>query len=191
MQQAGCHKRGTQAGGFTLLEIVFVLGMVAVLATWLTLSVTTVQTEQRLREASGSIETLAKQARNIAVRQQRAYQLTITEEAVSIAPQFTSISDGEHLIEPEENEEPAPRDDFEDITTREETDAEVTYEIKRWRSDEWQLIKGDTKVVITLDPVGLVEPISIRCSIGKSWLIHELHPLTAGIRDEEMSIEDD
>ena len=75
------------------------------------------------------------------------------------------------------------------ITATEGTDPDVVYEIKRWRSDDWILIKEDEKVVLALDPIGLVEPISIRCSIGKSWLIHELHPLTAGIRDEEMNIE--
>lgn len=191
MQQGRCHKKGKQAGGFTLLEIVFVLGMVAVLVTWLTLNITTVETEQKLRQAAGNIESLAKQARNIAVRQQRAYQLTITEQSVSIAPQFIDLSDSEDLLEPEENEEVISRENFQDITTSEVTDAEVTYEIKRWRSDEWQLIEGDKKVVITLDPTGLVEPISIRCSIGKSWLVHELHPLTAGIRDEEMSVENE
>ena len=185
MSRSPKHQRLKQAGGFTLLEMVFVLGMLAIFATWITLRVVNVETEQQLREASGSIESLARQARNIAVRQQRAYQLTIAEGAISIAPQY--------MLEDEKGgyDEVNPRKEFENITATEKTDSGVTYEVKRWRSDEWKEIKGDEKVVITLGPLGLIEPISIRCSIGKSWLIHQLHPLTASVRDEEMSVEKD
>lgn len=166
------------------------LGMVAILVTIFTVKVSTVETEQRLREASGGIESLAKRARNIAVRQQRAYQLTISDGNISIAPQYVLQEGEDSFLEREEEEAEAPRENHEDILASEKTDDEVTYEIRRWRSDEWQLIEGDKTVVLTLDPVGLVEPISIRCSIGNSWMIRELHPLTAGVRDEEMSVED-
>ncbi len=190
MNRARRHSEGAQAGGFTLLEVVFVLGMLAVLVTWLTLTISTVETEQRLREASGDIESLARRARNIAVRQQRPYQLTISKGSISIAPQYM-LEDREQEDAFDFEDEETPRVDFENMTDREATDPEVTYEIRRWRSDEWQLIEGERTVVVTLDPVGLVEPISIRCSKGKSWLIQELHPLTASVRDEEMSIEDE
>ena len=176
MNKGKRHNEKKQVGGFTLLEIVFVLGMIAVLVTWLTLTVATVETEQRLREASGDIESLARRARNIAVRQQRAYQLTISDGSISIAPQHMLADMEEEDARDFEGEE-LPRENFENMTDSESTDSEVTYEIRRWRSNEWQLIEGKNKVVITLDPIGLVEPISIRCSIGKSWLIQELHPL--------------
>ncbi|MBT7960043.1 MAG: hypothetical protein HN759_12010, partial [Akkermansiaceae bacterium] len=83
------------------------------------------------------------------------------------------------------------RKKFEDITDIEETDNDVIYEVKRWGSDTWQLIERDKKVVLTIEPTGLVEPISIRCSMGNSWIIQELHPLTAGVRNEEMNIDTD
>ena len=189
MQREACHIGVKPAGGFSLLEIVFVLAMVAMLITWFTLSVSTVETEQKLRQASAGIESLAKRALNIAVKQQRAYQLTIAAGGIVMAPKYQQHSGHDDFTEEEQNEDVAAAQRFVDITATEATDPEVAYEIKRWRSDDWELIKGDKKVVLTLDPIGLVEPISIRCSIGKSWLIHELHPLTAGIRDEEMNIE--
>lgn len=189
MQRGARHTKAKRAGGFSLLEIVFVLAMIAMLTTWLTLSVSTVETEQKLREASGGIESLAKRARNIAVKQQRSYQLTIGADSIAMAPHYQQHTGHDDFTESEKNEDGAAAQRFDDITANEDTDPEVTYEIKRWRSDDWELIKGDKNVVLTLDPIGLVEPISIRCSIGKSWLIHELHPLTAGIRDEEMNIE--
>lgn len=158
------------------------LGMIGVIITWLTVVTSTVETEERLRRATGDITALTKRARSIAVQQQRPYKLTIKEGSIAIAP--LHAIDGESAsFEDETN------GGFQDIIDSEETDPKVTYEIQRWRSDEWQVIEDDKEVVLLLDPVGLVEPISIRCSVGNSWLIQELHPLTAGIRDEEMSIE--
>lgn len=177
------------ARAFTLLEMVFVLTMVAVLTTWMTLSVSTVETERKLREAAGAIESLAKRGRNIAVKQRRAYQLTIGVNEISIAPHHPLGSDKTHFLEDSKSEDEFSAERFDDIIANELVDDEVTYEVKRWRSDDWDLMEGDKKAVIILDPIGLVEPISIRCTMGKSWLIQDIHPLTAGIRDEQMSIE--
>lgn len=189
MQQSGRHRRVRQVGGFTLLEMVFVLAMIAIMAGWMTLSVATVETEQKLREASGNIESLAKRARNIAVMQQRPYQLTISASKVSIAPLYVLEFEDEGFTRASLSEDEVSEGRLDDITASESTDSEVTYEIKRWRSDEWEMLEGEKRIVLTLDPAGLVEPISIRCSIGKSWMVQDLHPLTAGIRDEQMSIE--
>ncbi len=180
------HRARTARRGFTLLEMVIVLSIIAAIATMAVLSFGNVEAEQRLRESIGSIEALAKRGRNIAVRQQRAYQLTISEESISISPQYARVEgsgSGDDELE--------VREKFEDITDVENTDSEVVYEVRRWGSDEWQLIEKDKKVVVTIDPAGLVEPISIRCSVGNSWIIQDLHPLTAGVRYEEMNIDTD
>jgi prepilin-type N-terminal cleavage/methylation domain-containing protein len=176
-----------QAQGFTLLEIVFVLGMIAIIVAWVTLTVTTVETEHQLRKAAGNIETLVKRGRSIAVMQQRPYQVTVSLGSVSMAPQYMR---SDFVEIDDDDEEGASREDFENITANENTDPDVTYEIRRWRSDIWQEIDKNHQVVLTLDPMGLVEPISVRCTVGKSWILQELHPLTGGVRDEEMSIED-
>lgn len=172
-------------GGFTLLEIVFVLAMVAVLVTWLTVSLSTVETEQKLRDAVGPIELMAKRGLNVAVMQQRPYRLTIDAHSVSIAPRYALGQDDSGFEAVAEQE---LQNGFEDVVASEATDADVSYEIKRWRSNDWQLIEKDKHVELILSPVGLMEPISIRYSLGRSWLKHELHPLTAGARDEELYI---
>lgn len=169
------------------MEVVFVLAMIAILVTWLTVSLSTVETEQKLREASGRIEVLAKRGLNIAVQQQRPYQLTIGAQSVSLAPRY-SYGENEEDYLPLEDEGGNAALKMEDIVASETIDGDVSYEIKRWRSDNWEVLEGDKQMVLMLNPMGLVEPISIRCSIGESWIQHELHPLTAGVRDEEMSI---
>ena len=189
MQLGQRHAKNRQVAGFTLLEIVFVLSMIAILVTWLTVSLSTVESEQKLREAAGRIELLAKRGLSIAVMQQRPYQLTITASSVSIAPRFALGPDESVYIENEQDGAGGESGSFDDITASEAIDADVSYEIKRWQSDDWVALEGDKRIVITLNPIGLIEPFMIRCSMGESWIMHELHPLTAGVRDEEMSIE--
>ena len=189
MQLGQRHAKNRQVAGFTLLEIVFVLSMIAILVTWLTVSLSTVESEQKLREAASRIELLAKRGLSIAVMQQRPYQLTITASSVSIAPRFALGPDESGYIENEQDGAGGESWSFDDITASEAIDADVSYEIKRWQSDDWVALEGDKRIVITLNPIGLIEPFMIRCSMGESWIMHELHPLTAGVRDEEMSIE--
>ena len=62
MQLGQRHTRVRQVAGSPCLEIVFVLSMIAILVTWLTVSLSTVESEQKLREAAGRIELLAKRA---------------------------------------------------------------------------------------------------------------------------------
>ena len=93
MQLGQRHAKNRQVAGFTLLEIVFVLSMIAILVTWLTVSLSTVESEQKLREAAGRIESLAQRGLRIAVMQQRPYQLTITASSVSLAPRNAFGSD--------------------------------------------------------------------------------------------------
>ena len=189
MQLGQRHTKNRQVAGFTLLAIVFVLSMIAILVTWLTVSLSTVESEQKLREAASRIELLAKRGLSIAVMQQRPYQLTITASSVSIAPRYALGPDEAVYMENEQDEAGGESESFDDITASEAIDADVSYEIKRWQSDDWVALEGDKRIVITLNPIGLIEPFMIRCSMGESWIMHELHPLTAGVRDEEMSIE--
>jgi type II secretion system protein H len=175
-----------EASGFTLLEIVFVLGMIGIIVAWVTLSVSTVDTEKKLLKAADGIESLIKRARSVAVLQQRPYQVIITKSSISMAPQYMKAD-----VEEFEDDEEGAREVFENILVNESPDPEVRYEILRWRAKEWTEIEGDSKVVLTMDPLGMVEPVSIRCRVGKSWIMHALHPLTGGVRDEEMSVEEE
>ncbi|MGB2403580.1 MAG: pilus assembly FimT family protein [Akkermansiaceae bacterium] len=189
MQLVHKHIKSQKVSGFTLLELVFVLSMIAVLVTWVTVSIATVESEQKLREAAGSIELLAKRGLSVAITQQRPYELSITANMVSLAPKYVLNSEGDSWGRQDERDDDEASRSLNDVIANEPMATGVSYEIKRWRSNEWLVMEKDKKVVIGLSPQGLIEPISIRCSVGNSWIMHELHPLTADIRDEEMSIE--
>lgn len=189
MQRVSSHINNRKVSGFTLLELVFVLSMIAVLVTWVTVSISTVETEDKLREAAGSIELLAQRGLNVAITQQRSYELSITANMVSLAPKYVLDSESVGWVDQNELGEDEVSRKFDDVVANEPMSTDVLYEIKRWQSSEWLTLEKDKQIVLGLSPLGLIEPISIRCSIGSSWIMHQLHPLTAGIRDEEMSIE--
>ena len=132
MQLGQRHAKIRQVAGFTLLEIVFVLSMIAILVTWLTVSLSTVESEQKLRQAAGRIESLAQRGLRIAVMQQRPYQLTITASSVSLAPRNAFGVDEAVSMGNEMDGEGGDSRTFDDIAASEATDAEVSYEIKRW-----------------------------------------------------------
>ena len=189
MQRVSSHINNRKVSGFTLLELVFVLSMIAVLVTWVTVSISTVETEDKLREAAGSIELLAQRGLNVAITQQRSYELSITANMVSLAPKYVLDSESVGWVDQNELGEDEVSRKFDDVVANEPMSTDVLYEIKRWQSSEWLTLEKDKQIVLGLSPLGLIEPISIRCSIGSSCIMHQLHPLTAGIRDEEMSIE--
>ena len=181
--------------GFTLLEMVFVLAMIAMMTVWITLKVSTVDTEKQLRNASGNIEMMIRRARALAVTQQRPYQVTLSVHGIDLAPEFSL---GDDRVDDAFEDDFTDSDDssdrkntFKEVTDHEDLEREVEYEIRRWQSDEWITVEGDVKLVFILEPNGLVEPISIRVKTGESWLIQELHPLTGGVKDEELYIEGD
>ncbi len=173
--------------GFTLLEVVFVLGMIGIIVTWITLGVATVETEQRLRDASGDIVAMVGKARSIAVRQQRSYQVIVTADKVLLQPEFFNEDDS---FDEEELNDDEARVEYEDVTDSKGYDSDVEYEIQRWQSDNWLVMEEKNRAEITVNPTGLVEPISIRCSYEDSWLIQRLHPLTGSVREEEMTIQE-
>ena len=182
--------RGMQGevSGFTLLEMVFVLGMIGILVAWVTVSVASVNKEKKLLKAMDGIESLIRRGRSVAVLQQRPYMVTISSSGISLAPQYVG---SEQELYDDDGAELNEREVFKSVTATESIDPEVKYEIRRWRSDVWEEIEGDKKVELILAPEGLVEPISIRCSMDKSWILHTLSPLTGAVRDEEMSVQDD
>ena len=117
--------------------------MVGILVTWLTISVGTVQTEEKLRRGVSDIEVMAKRARSIAVQQQRPYQLTISEDSISIAPLFVS-TDEEEIGDDTDGE----RQQFVDVIDSEEVDSDLKYEVLRWRAEKWQVIENDQKACL-------------------------------------------
>ncbi|WP_367872644.1 Tfp pilus assembly protein FimT/FimU [Luteolibacter sp. Populi] len=189
---AKTRNNGRPAGGFTLLEIVIVLMIIAlILGSAITIMVLS-KDERTLTNATGELESFAKRARTIAALQQKPYALEFYENRISLMPL------AEAMLDPVEREKAgmvlrAADDDEETNSLSVTRDAWVAEDgteifVRRWASDTLIPINSKSRQVWRFDPEGPCEPITVRFRVGKSWSESEFNPLTAGIRDTQSEI---
>ena len=169
------------AAGFTLLEIVVVLVLIAVLAGGAIGVMVTSDDDRTLKRSSLEVEALAKRARTIAALQQRPYALEFFDNRVSLMPL------AEAVIEPAEREKAAAMLELAgaesgSIHADWTAENEMRMFVRRWASDTWFPIDSKSRQVWRFDPEGFCEPVGVRWETGQSWMEVEFHPLTGSIR---------
>jgi prepilin-type N-terminal cleavage/methylation domain-containing protein len=188
---------GISGGGFTLLEMVIVIAIIAVMTGGVVSLMVYNTSKKRLQRTGAEVEALAKRARAIAILRQTPYALEFHNGKVRLSPWVEAgIEDPEELAEiiareeeglPEDGEQLRPAS----IPVRDEfsIDGDMVMGVRRWGSEELIVFDNErTRVAWRFDPNGLCEPISVRYEIdeGKSWLEQDYHPLTASVRDYTM-----
>jgi prepilin-type N-terminal cleavage/methylation domain-containing protein len=165
-------------GGFTLLEIVIVLALAAMILAGAVGTMIYSSDERALKSASSEIESMAKRARTIAILNQTPYALEFREGIVRLLPYAQAGQDEKKSS----RRRPA---DVEAEAADSSQNREYVLEgglelsILRWNSNKWLPAVKDTFHIWRFDPDGLCEPISLRISLGKSWVEETFHPLTA------------
>lgn len=176
------------AAGFTLLEIVFVLFIVAIIVGGAVGVMMLSDDERALKSATGEIEALAKRARTVAALQQRPYALEFSGNRITLMPL------AEAMVNPGERERAMIMMDqaaatggqagnnFERVSGGWELAEGMHLSVRRWASDTWNPINNKTREVWRFDPEGFCEPVAVQISTEKSWMQAEFHPLTGSIR---------
>ena len=168
--------------GFTLIEIVVVLGIIALFMGGAVGLMVYSSDERALRDASGEIEMLAKRARTTAILQQTPYALEFREGIVRLMPlaeagRIQKKTAGGHNIGGEEvQQNDANRWEL-------PLKAGIAVFIRRWSSADWLPTVNNSVHVWRFDPNGLSEPLSVRLTLDESWSEDTYHPLTASIRE--------
>ena len=189
------------ARGFTLLELVIVMLVVALLGGGAIGYMVLSSDDRALGNASAEVELLAKRARTVAALQQRPYALEFFENKVSLMPLAEAMvdpRDREAILEAQEYaaaeraaaaEEGAPAaSGFEPVHAGWELDENMRMFVRRWASDEWLVIDAKNRQVWRFDPEGFCEPVTVRIEVGDSWKESSFHPLTGSIRDSASEI---
>jgi prepilin-type N-terminal cleavage/methylation domain-containing protein len=166
--------------GFTLLEIVIVLAIAAMVMGGAAGFMVYSSDERALRNVSGQIELLAKRARTTSILQQTPYALEFRQGIVRLLPLARAGIVGKERAGLGGLSETV--DDDQQVNWKDD----MEFSILRWNTDKWMPTGKDTIHVWRFDPDGLCEPISIRLSLGKSWMEDTYHPLTASIRDTQL-----
>lgn len=172
-------------GGFTLLEIVVVIALIAIVLGSAVGAMYLNSEERILTDASGEVELLAKQARTTAIFKQTPYALEFREGVARVLPLALAGMDekttaGGRRIGGEKELPPA--------TAEYHWDPEIHLSVRRWNSTEWLSVGKKAIHVWRFDPEGISEPLSIRYNTEKSWLEDTFHPLTATIQDTQSEI---
>ncbi len=173
-------------GGFTLLEIVIVIAILAVMAGGTVGFLVMNASTRRLQRAATEVESMAKRARAVAMLRRTPYALYFCNGTVRMGPLAEAgVVDPDELAELDEaggGRGGAVRGEF-------QADDGMVIGARRWGSDDWLVFDDErTWLVWRFDPDGLCEPITVRFEVddGRSWLSQEYHPLTAAVRDGEM-----
>ncbi len=177
--------------GFTLLEIVIVLALLGLAIGGAVTYFVVNATERHFKNLAGDLEVLSKKARMAAIVQQTPYALTISATQVQLAPLAEATDDEQQRLERQQQEELQQTEQTTDShhfkPVRENLNFDgLEVSIRRWGAINWARIdRGDIEVW-RFDPNGLCEPIALRFAANKSWISLDFHPLSAGIRDQQM-----
>ena len=146
--------------GFTLLEMGLVLFIILVLAGITIPFASGLINEERLRGSTRDLQLLALTARQLAVTENRPYQI--------------QLADGGFALQPYPAGEAEPLKTF-------PLAADVEYTIQRWGGKE--LRKPDSDAWI-FQPTGLCEPLRFHFKRDGGWIEFTFNPLTAAAQDE-------
>jgi type II secretory pathway pseudopilin PulG len=154
-----------RTGAFTLLEICFVLFIVAVLFTVAAPPVAKQFQEEQIRKPVRELQSFAKTARRLAMEQNRAYVVLLLNRG--------------YLLEPLEKK------DTDSQSLRYDLPGNIKYEIQR-PSDRDLKTVADARWVFT--PNGLCEPIVFYFQRNEDWVRFRIDALTARMENEESFI---
>ena len=162
--------------GFTLVEIIITISIIALLLGVTLLSINAVSSERKLREPAEAIKEYAKQARMYAIVEQRPHQVLLTPRSIHLQ------SSGQLLADDYVSIDGALAKDIPSMK-KEVLDEDIRLFIRRWHEQNWRPVKLDSWV---FEYTGICEPLSIRLErlSDGSYLELTFNPLTASVESE-------
>ena len=172
--------------GFTLLEIVIVLLIVALVLGGAVGVMTLSSDEYALKKAAREVEGMAKRARATSVLKQTPYALEFTPGMVRLMPLSEAL--GDELLEELDllrDDDLGEEDAGEQAAVRWELslDNGMQSQLRRWDSDEWIEISDGERQLWRFDPNGLCEPIGLELWLDDGRIFMEFNPLTGAINE--------
>lgn len=186
--------------GFTLLEVMVVLGLIALLISFVFVVYKPDSHSEQMQRVSVKLEALSARGHTMALLHQQPFWLRFERNRVTLqggeisevdtsspVDEFAS-SFGEDGLEGVEERSPIVDYDSFDFP------AGMEVLVRRWGagSTEWfhQKKPEDPVIFWNFAENGLCEPLSLRLEIERSWVELEMDPLTARIADESSEIYD-
>jgi prepilin-type N-terminal cleavage/methylation domain-containing protein len=158
------------ARGFTMIEIVVTLAIIVLLFGLATAAMQGVWHARDLEIPMSKVREYAKRARNMAIFEQRPYQVEITPRSVAlysmVGPAESALSSGS----PQRG-----------LVERYEWDDEVTMHVRRWNQPEF--IEPSRQVWV-FERSGLCEPLTVRAQSEHGFVEMTFNPLDAHVENK-------
>ena len=169
-------RRQRPSPGFTLIEIIITLSIVALLLGMTVLTINSVSSERQLRGPAEALKDFAKQARMFAIVEQRPHQVLITPRSLRLQ------SSGQVLNEDYVNIRGELAENIPAIK-RYDLDDDLRMLIRRWNEANFREVKVDSWV---FEHSGICEPLSLRFErlTDGSFLELTFNALTANVEVE-------
>lgn len=213
---SGTGSRSSAASGFTLVEVVIALTVVAILAGMAVPAIDSVQKERIAREPVNALALLAREVRLRAMKEHRPYQIVFVREGFRASRFFQpygGVEEFEELqLELQQLEQKqsiidasAARgismENVEEDLRREKVEAGHRYSaaydlnpsilcsLRIWNEPDWISLTGGEFRRWIFQPSGMCEPMSVRMENEGSFFEVTFHPLTADIQSERAWVE--
>ena len=215
MERMTTLETGSRSSGFTLVELVIVLSVLALLTSAAVPSVKGVLNERDARVPVLELEMLTREVRNRALAEQRPYQIVFDsdgfrasryfnpyggkEEFEKLATELKMHQDRMEIIEASrergmsEIEKVDPR--FEaalaglTYSAAYQLPHQINYRMKFWRDSDWISMESGEFRRWVFQPSGMCEPMKIQFQSDNAFFEVEFHPLTAAIKSETSWVE--
>ena len=159
--------------GFTLLEMVIVLGLMGLLIGGAATKFVRSSPERMLRQSITDVEVLSQKSRMLAIVQQTPYAITINSNRLVLGPWVESGYKPDELerriqLEDELRYQSQSQPKFSPV--REELSlSQFTVSVMRWGSNNWVVLEENDSQVWRFDPNGICEPLSIKLESDKGY----------------------
>ena len=175
--------------GFSLIEMVLALTLVMLIVGIGAIGYSNGRDERLLSEATSKIEAMSSRGHAMSILHQKAFWIRIDRNRITlfgadISPQASANDEEEYSTDWDEEGERS-----EVVYDEYSTEAQIS--LRRWGAgdDDWTVSDEDGEVAWHFQSTGVCEPVSIRVQKDASWIVMNMHPLTARVEEEEMSIE--
>lgn len=177
--------------GFTLIELIFVMGITVIVFGVATFMISTPNLEREVREAHNGIEDLALRARAMSYSYQQPFVVELRQGEARLMP---LASPGDEIAE-EVTEIVGERSALRRLDSMSwpvvfKIDPKYTMSVRRWNSNDFKIVSDNIVETWVHQPNSPCEPIAIELITddGQVYLSREFHPLTAKAVDLEMAI---
>jgi prepilin-type N-terminal cleavage/methylation domain-containing protein len=166
-------------GGFTIIEIVVTLSIVALLIALALGSTITLGHTRALEEPISKVQEYAKKARNMAILEQRPYMLEILPHSVAVYSLVSTAGNTAGGFGAAQAATPKGRIEYFEF------DPDVTLSVRRWRATEFS---PPGRQVWIFERSGLCEPLAVRADSAHGFIEVSFNALDAHVEDKASEI---